>query len=207
MQDPKAHWEAVYATRAADAVSWYQAEPRLSLEMISASGVAADQPLIDVGGGASVLVDRLLERGYRRLTVLDIAGSALAEAKRRLGERADAVEWVEADVTDFHPAERFALWHDRAVFHFLTDPTDQDRYRASLERSLAPGGQLVLASFAVGGPTRCSGLEIVQYDEDRLMDRLGEGFELLEAVPEVHTTPSGGEQSFMYFRLVRRDPP
>lgn len=204
MTDRKQHWEDVYTNKSPLEVSWYQQEPAVSLRLIAASGLTKDAPLIDVGGGASLLVDRLLALGYTRLAVLDIAGQALAHARSRLGERAGAVAWYEADVTAFAPPHPFALWHDRAVFHFLTEATERRRYVETLRRTLLPDGQVVIAAFAVGGPTRCSGLPIVQYDAQRVCGELGAGFELLEQVDEAHVTPGAKVQAFSFFRFVRR---
>jgi SAM-dependent methyltransferase len=199
----KAHWENVYHTRSPLDVSWYQREPALSLALIEASGVASDGGIIDVGGGASVLVDRLLESGYSGLAVLDISGAALAHARTRLGARAAEVEWVEADVTTFRSERRFGLWHDRAVFHFLTDAGDRAAYVQTLEAALAPAGHVIIATFAPGGPTMCSGLDIVQYDADKLCGELGAGFELVEQRSELHHTPADKDQAFNFFLLRR----
>lgn len=199
----KAHWENVYHTRSPLEVSWYQREPQLSLQLIDASGVAADAGIIDVGGGASVLVDRLLDHGYSRLGVLDISGAALAHARERLGGRAGEVDWFEADVTSFRAERSFGLWHDRAVFHFLTDAGDRAAYVKTLEATLAPHGHVIIATFAPGGPAMCSGLDIVQYDADKLCGELGAGFELVEQRSEMHHTPADKDQAFNFFRLRR----
>lgn len=199
--DRKAHWQQVYQQRTPQAVSWYQPVPRLSLELIERAGVALTDAIIDVGGGASRLVDHLLRLGYTNLTVLDLSGAALGHARDRLGEAADQVQWIESDVTTFAPPQRYQVWHDRAVFHFLTQAVDRERYLQTLRAALAPGAQVVMATFAVGGPLQCSGLDVVQYDEDKLMATVGNGFQLLETVSELHQTPWGGEQAFCYFRL------
>lgn len=201
--DRQAHWEAVYARRDPLEVSWYQSEPALSLDLIAATGAAHDAPVIDVGGGASLLVDRLLQRGYADVTVLDLSAHALAHARARLGAQAGRVHWLVADVTAFAPARPYAVWHDRAVFHFLTDADDRRKYVQALSRSLAPDGQVVIAAFAVGGPTQCSGLDIVQYDAEKLARALGPAFRLVEERAERHITPGGKEQQFGYFRLAR----
>lgn len=203
MSDRKQHWENVYSTRSPLDVSWYQAEPRLSLELIAASGVGKDAAIIDVGGGASLLVDRLLELGFRNPAVLDLAGNALAHARRRLGAAAAAVEWYEEDVTRFAAPHRFDLWHDRAVFHFLTQPGDRENYVKALRRAVAPGGHVVMAAFALGGPTRCSNLDIVQYDAGKMQAELGAEFRLVEERSELHITPAAKEQLFGFFRFVR----
>jgi len=202
--DRKQHWEKVYSNKSPLEVSWYQTEPRLSLELIQATGLDKGAPVIDVGGGASVLVDRLLAAGYRDLSVLDISGQALAHARQRLGEQAARVEWLEADITTFVPPHPYQLWHDRAVFHFLTQADDRRRYVDCLRRALVPGGHLILAAFAVGGPLKCSNLDIVQYDAAKLSAELGPGFRLVEEKGELHDTPSGKQQKFGYYRFLHR---
>lgn len=197
----KEHWEKVYKEKSPQTVSWYQREPALSLALIDKAALPLDAPVIDVGGGASTLVDELCERGYTNVSVLDISAAALAHSKSRLALKGYRVRWFEEDVTRFRPPRRFALWHDRAVFHFLTGKTDRENYVDVLKRSLEPGGQLVMMTFAIGGPARCSGLDIVQYDADKLGAELGAGFELLEWGREVHLTPSGNQQDFAYFRF------
>jgi SAM-dependent methyltransferase len=201
MTSRKKHWEQVYANKSSLEVSWYQDEPRQSLELIHRSGIGKDAPLIDVGGGASLLIDWLLADGYRQLAVLDISGAALAVVRQRLGERAADIEWHEADVTQFSAPHPFSLWHDRAVFHFLTAAEDRRRYVEVLRRTLISGGHVIIAAFAPGGPTRCSGLEIVQYDAAKLMAELGPDFRLEEQQTETHLTPAGKEQLFWFFRL------
>lgn len=203
MSDRKAHWQGVYGDKSPQEVSWYQKEPALSLELIHRSGVRKEDAIIDVGGGASVLVDRLCKEGFRNLSVLDISKNALDSAKGRLGDTAQGVEWIETDVTDYRASHRYALWHDRAVFHFLTDPSDRLKYVAALKRALVPGGHLIIAAFAIGGPTMCSGLEIVQYDAAKLTAELGAEFAMVEERGEVHRTPANKEQKFGYFRFIR----
>lgn len=203
MTDRKKHWEQVYTSKASQGVSWYQAEPRLSLDLIRRSGISREAPIIDVGGGASLLVDRLQADDYTQLAVLDISGAALATARQRLGAKAAAIEWYEADVTKFTAPHAFALWHDRAVFHFLTAGEDRRRYVQVLKRTLVPDGHVVMAAFAIGGPTRCSGLDVVQYDAERLLAELGHDFRLEEESTETHRTPAGKDQKFGFFRLRR----
>ncbi len=200
----KSHWEKVYGEKPVDQVSWFQTEPRVSLGLIQAAGLGQQDRIIDIGGGASVLVDFLLRHGYPHPAVLDISAAALAHARARLGALADQVEWLEADVTEFAPAREFALWHDRAVFHFLTQAEDRVKYRQALESALLPRGQVIIATFAKGGPKKCSGLDIVQYDAESLGAELGQGFELLETREEIHRTPRATDQHFIYFRLRRR---
>jgi SAM-dependent methyltransferase len=204
MTGRKDHWERIYSENSPLEVSWYQKEPAVSLRLIDHCRLGKDVPIIDVGGGASVLVDRLLDAGYSRLTVLDIASKSLASARARLGKRAQCAEWIEADITEFVPSHPFGLWHDRAVFHFLTETDDRKRYVETLKQALARGGHVVLAAFAIGGPTRCSGLDIVQYDAAGLMAQLGPEFELIEQASETHLTPAKKAQLFCYFRLLRK---
>lgn len=201
----KQHWEEVYETKLPDEVSWFQQRPELSLRMIGAMNLGKADGIIDVGGGASVLVDFLLDEGYENLTVLDISAAALARARQRLGERAAKVKWIEADVTAFQSPAMLALWHDRAVFHFLTAAADRGAYVRTLRQALRPGGHVIIATFAADGPTRCSGLEVARYDPPGICAQLGAGFELQEEVREVHRTPWQTEQAFSYFRFVRKD--
>lgn len=198
------HWNRVYRDKTPENVSWYQRRPDLSLALIAASGVAKDAFIIDVGGGASVLVDHLLDLGYMNLAVLDLAGSALSASKARLGARAAMVEWHEADVTEFEPPHRYALWHDRAVFHFLTAAEDRARYVETLRHALEPDGAVVIATFAPEGPPKCSGLDVVRYDEQSIAAELGAEFRLQEVRRETHRTPWQAEQRFNYFRFRRQ---
>jgi 2-polyprenyl-3-methyl-5-hydroxy-6-metoxy-1,4-benzoquinol methylase len=193
------HWEDIYRTKAASDVSWYQPEARVSLDLVRRVAPELDAPIIDVGGGASTLVDGLLDEGYQQVTVLDLAGSALAVARQRLGERAAQVTWLDSDVlTAQLPVASYAVWHDRAVFHFLTDPTDRARYVAQVMNAVQPGGHVIVASFAPEGPLRCSGLEVVRYSPDTMHAQFGKGFRLLDSVREDHHTPSGVTQAFVY---------
>lgn len=199
----KEHWETIYTDLLPDEVSWYQREPELSLAMIHHSGLGKDGFIIDVGGGASVLVDRLLDEGYRNVAILDLSAKALVRAKQRLGPKADQVEWIEADVTGVVLPRVYDLWHDRAVFHFLTEADDRKKYLETMRCGVRSGGHVVIATFAVGGPTKCSGLEIVQYDAQKLSGEFGPEFTLIEQKAELHITPIGKEQQFGYFRFER----
>jgi ubiquinone/menaquinone biosynthesis C-methylase UbiE len=169
--------------------------------MIHCAGLKKDGFIIDVGGGTSALADRLLDEGYQHVAVLDLSAKALACAKQRLGERADQVEWIEADVTEVVLPRAYDLWHDRAVFHFLTEADDRKKYLEAMRRGVRAGGHVIIATFAVGGPTKCSGLEIVQYDARKLSGELGPEFTLIEKKAELHITPIGKEQQFGYFRF------
>jgi SAM-dependent methyltransferase len=201
--DRKQHWEEVYQQKAEDAVSWFQVHPDYSLELIRAAGVKPAEPIIDVGGGASRLVDHLLDKGYTDLTVLDIAEAALERSGARLGRRALKVQWLVADVTRWQPERRYRLWHDRAVFHFLTEPADRHAYRERLEAALAPGAHAIIASFALDGPEKCSGLAVQRYSPASLAAELGAGFRLLSSRDEAHLTPAGKLQHFQYSMFMR----
>lgn len=207
MSERKDHWEKVYRDKSPLAVSWYQREPGLSLSLIARAGLPPDAPIIDIGGGASTLVDRLCDAGYTDVSVLDVSAGALAHSKSRLGRKGNAVHWYEEDVTCFKPPRRFALWHDRAVFHFLTGSVDRKNYIDVLKQALEPGGHLVMLTFAIDGPVKCSGLDIVQYDADKLSAELGGDFELVETGQEVHVTPAGNQQKFAYFRFLHTQEP
>jgi len=204
MMKRKEHWERVYAEKSPTEVSWYQLRPTLSLHLIQNCGLDKDEAVIDIGGGASVLVDHLLNDAWTRLSVLDISSRSLEHVKGRLGEKASQIEWFEADITEFEPPHAYSLWHDRAVFHFLTDPDDRKKYVEVLNRTLRPGGFLILAAFAIGGPLKCSGLDIVQYDAQKLLGELGDNFELVEETGEIHMTAANTEQQFGYFRLLKK---
>jgi SAM-dependent methyltransferase len=203
--DRRAHWEGVYTTKPSTEVSWYQAEPARSLELLAEAGAGPDSAVVDVGGGDSTLVDAVLARGLGRMTVLDISGAALARARARLGARADEVTWIESDVTRAAlPPGAFDVWHDRAVFHFLTERDDRTRYAAVAAAAVRPGGTLLLATFAPDGPTRCSGLPVERYDPEGLARELGDAFTLVRGFGDVHRTPTGGEQRFTVAVLRRR---
>lgn len=205
MTKPNAdHWDSVYAKRAATEVSWYQARPDTSLALIERSGIAKGDALIDVGGGASTLVDHLLAAGYTDLSVLDIAAGAFTQSQQRLGTRADAINWIVSDVTQFEPQRGFRLWHDRAVLHFLTQPEHQVQYVDVLQQALEPGGTAIIATFGPDGPTRCSGLDIQRYNIASLESLLAPRFELQSHELEYHQTPTGGEQQFLYSCWTRR---
>lgn len=201
--DRKRHWETVYEQKSPLEVSWYQSDPLLSLELIQNTGIPQDAAIIDVGGGASILVDRLLASGYRNVSVLDLSAKALAYAQARLGGTSHRATWIEADITAFIPPINYDLWHDRAVFHFLTNAEDRRKYVDALKHGVRSGGHIIIAAFAIGGPTQCSGLDIVQYDAEKLSETLGEQFRLAEERVELHITPANREQKFVYFRLVR----
>jgi len=196
----QAHWESVYESKGDAEVSWTQPEPHLSLSLIR--GVCPTGGIIDVGSGTSILADKLLDAGYI-VAVLDISAAALARAKVRLGTRAGQVQWIVADVTAKLDLGTFDVWHDRAVFHFLTEPADRAAYVALLLRTIPVGGHVVIATFALDGPEKCSGLPVQRYDSQLLTAELGAGFDLLKSVPESHLTPWGKPQSFQYSVFIR----
>jgi ubiquinone/menaquinone biosynthesis C-methylase UbiE len=173
--------------------------------MIGAVAPAEDDEIVDIGGGASTLVDRLLQRGFKNLTVVDISESALNAIRTRLGSRAVEVTWLVADARDLHFPRQVALWHDRAVFHFLTKQADQDAYLSCLHEAVRPGGHVIMATFGPQGPNKCSGLPVERYDAPRLSGRLGPSFALLRSLEKIHTTPGGTTQQFTYCLFRRRD--
>lgn len=196
---PKSHWERVYSTRAADAVSWYQPHATRSLDLIRRVSPGAATSVIDVGGGASTLVDDLLAAGMSNLTVLDISAAALQVAQRRLANKARDVRWIAADITQAQLGEAaYDIWHDRAVFHFLTDPADRAAYVAQVRRAVRPGGHVIVAAFGLNGPEQCSGLPVVRYEPGQLHAQFGDRFELVDHVAEEHRTPTGAVQHFVY---------
>jgi len=204
------HWQQVYTTKSPDRVSWYQTQATTSLRLIRDTAAAHASAIIDVGGGASTLVDGLLADGYTNLTVLDLSAAALAASRARLGAAGDAVRWIEADATTVAlPADTYAVWHDRAAFHFLTDADDRHAYVRNVRHALSDGGHLIVATFAEDGPGQCSGLTVCRYDAAALAAEFGDGFTLLHHEKEAHRTPANNVQSFIYcvFKKARRDQP
>jgi len=198
IETPHDHWQDIYSSKPATKVSWYQPEAGRSLAFIRASAPDRLASIIDVGGGASTLVDGLLDDGYTDITVLDVADAGLALARERLGSRANRVTWAVADVTAWAPLRRWHVWHDRAVFHFQVEQKQQDAYIAAITAATAPGSMIILATFALDGPTRCSGLPVKRYSPTMLADQLGSHYRLTTEVPERHRAPSGAEQSFCW---------
>ena len=195
----KDHWEGVYQRKSPDEVSWYRPHLERSMGFIESAGVPLDGGIIDVGGGASTLVDDLLARGYSNVTVLDISATAIDAAKARLGARASQVKWLVGDITTIDlPEHAYDFWHDRAVFHFLREEAQRRRYVEAVRRSLDTGGHIVVATFGPEGPERCSGVDAVRYTPDRLHSEFGRPFKKLASATEVHKTPSGSEQQFVY---------
>jgi SAM-dependent methyltransferase len=203
VDSPKRHWERAWTAKAPDEVSWFERTPTASLELIELADVPRDAAILDVGGGASHLAGELQRRGYTDLTVADVSAAALEAARAELGPEADAIEWVEADVRHHDFGRAFALWHDRALLHFMVDPLDRVAYVRTLERSLRPGGFALLATFGPDGPTQCSGLEVRRYAVGDLAALLGSEYEPIENRLVVHTTPAGREQQFQYALFQR----
>lgn len=202
----KSHWEHVYASKSSERLGWYKPRLQTSLNWIGELDLDPGAPIIDVGGGASTLVDHLLDAGYRSITVVDISENALSLARERLGKRADAVTWLADDITAIDlPDAGYELWHDRAVFHFLTEPGQQAAYRQKLLDALRPGGHLVIGAFAPEAPPKCSGLPVQRYSRETLAEMLGADFELERCTKEKHVTPGGVEQMYLYcqFRSLR----
>ncbi|QIG51447.1 class I SAM-dependent methyltransferase [Nordella sp. HKS 07] len=200
MSDRRAHWDHAYTVKSDTAVSWYQEVPERSLALIRQAGGGS---VIDIGGGASRLVDRLLAESYADLAVLDISDVALRRSKERLGALADKVAWIVADITRWQPARQWNVWHDRAVFHFLTEVDAQDAYIAALKAGTRPGSHIVISTFALTGPEKCSGLPVQRYSADTLAARLGADFELIDEAGETHPTPFGTTQAFTYAAFRR----
>jgi SAM-dependent methyltransferase len=193
------HWERVYSTKEATDVSWYRAHLEVSLSLIGQVAADRSAAIIDVGGGESTLVDDLVARGHTDLTLLDISNTAVEATRRRLGSGAERVRWICGDVRSVHlPDARYDLWHDRAVFHFLTDPTHRAEYVSQVARSVRVGGHVIVGTFGPDGPLRCSGLDVVRYDPNSLHEQFGARFDLIRHLEEVHTTPLGREQQFIW---------
>jgi ubiquinone/menaquinone biosynthesis C-methylase UbiE len=197
--NPHEHWDQIYATRAPDQVSWYSPHLEASLALIQRASDSPTAAIIDVGGGESTLADDLLARGYRDITVLDISSKAIQTSRKRMGVDAELVHWLAADITqvELEPS-RFDVWHDRAVFHFLTAAADRAAYVRQVTRAMKPGGHVIVGAFGPQGPTRCSGLDVVRYDADALHHEFGRQFRLLESSTQLHRTPFGTEQQFLY---------
>jgi ubiquinone/menaquinone biosynthesis C-methylase UbiE len=197
--DVRTHWQKIYGTKKPTEVSWYQPTAALSLSLVRRAAHDHAAAIIDVGGGASRLVDGLLAVGYSKVTVLDVSGAALAQAAARLAERAEQVTWLQANVLATElPASSFDVWHDRALFHFLADAADRQRYVEQVRASVRIGGSVIVATFASDGPTKCSGLNVTRYDSEELHRQFGSDFQLLESVREEHRTPAGTIQPFIY---------
>jgi len=197
--DTKTHWEKIYTTTAPDSVSWYRAHLDTSLALIERAADARSASIIDIGAGESTLVDDLLLRGYKNLTVLDVSQTAIEVTKKRLGSMAEQVRWLVADISEVElKPHSYDLWHDRAVFHFLTTPAQRLAYVRQVTRAVKPGGHVIVSTFGPEGPMKCSGLEVMRYDAESLHDEFGARFRLIESSKELHQTPFGTTQQFLY---------
>jgi 2-polyprenyl-3-methyl-5-hydroxy-6-metoxy-1,4-benzoquinol methylase len=197
--DAKTHWEKIYSTKAPESVSWYRSHLETSLALIERAGEARSASIIDIGGGESTLVDDLLLRGYENLTVLDVSPTAIEVTKRRLGSAAEQVRWLVADIVEVQLEPRaYDLWHDRAVFHFLATPEQRLAYIRQVTRAVRPGGHVIVSTFGPEGPTKCSGLDVMRYDAESLHSEFGGNFRLVESSKELHETPFGTTQQFLY---------
>ncbi len=201
--DLQPHWENVYRTKEECDVSWFEESPAISLDLIHAAGVKTDASIIDIGGGASRLVDALLDDGFEAITVLDLSQEALVRAKARLGARSCKVQWIVTDVTTWAPSQTYDVWHDRATFHFLTDENDRAAYGERVLRAVRPGGHVIIGTFALNGPERCSGLPVMRHDALSLARMLGPSFELIASRKHVHRTPTGSAQRFQFSHFRR----
>ena len=203
MSERAAHWENVYSTKGEAEVSWFQDRPEPSLELISLVGAGADTAVVDIGGGASRLVDVLLAKGIKDITVLDLSAEALKVARLRLGASAESVHWIVGDATEWEPPQDYDIWHDRAAFHFLTEDRQQLAYLDRLARSLRIGGHVIIGTFAPDGPEKCSGLPVTRHSEETLAALLGDGFTLIDHRRHDHATPWGSTQRFQYSTFRR----
>jgi len=198
MFDKKQHWESVYSHRKLTEVSWYEPIPETSLSIIKKFKLPKDASIIDIGGGDSLFVDYLLRLGYTNITVLDISAHAIGRAKERLGDKAESVNWAVSDVLNYNPSVQYDLWHDRATFHFFTESADQQQYLDRAHQCLNPGGYMVLSTFSVAGPSKCSGLSVQQYSETSLSNMFGAYFEKIKCINKLHATPLHVIQKFIY---------
>lgn len=196
--DRKKHWENIYQTKELKDVSWFQPRPETSLDFFKQFNVPSDAKVIDIGGGDSLLVDHLLDLGYQDISVLDISAAAIDRAKLRLGEKAKKVKWIVADAASFKPTEKYDFWHDRAAFHFLTDEQEISNYLQTAQESINPKGVLVIGTFSEKGPKKCSGIEIKQYSETTMTDRLKKFFEKIKCITVDHKTPFDTIQNFVF---------
>lgn len=200
-KDNKKHWENVYSTKQPNEVSWTQEIPTASLEFIDSFGVSKEAKIIDIGGGDSKLVDYLLEKGFENITVLDISSASLDKAKTRLGKKAQKINWIVSDITEFNPKEKYDVWHDRATFHFLTTSDQINKYMAIARSSIS--GYMTIGTFSTNGPEKCSGLPVKQYNELSLTSELKQGFEKIKCINEEHITPFNTKQDFLFCSFKR----
>jgi SAM-dependent methyltransferase len=202
--DRKEHWEKIYRTKAANEVSWYQQRPAV-LDWIRDWNIPKDAKVFDIGGGDSLLPDYLLSEGFNAVTVLDISHAAIERAKNRLGERSNQISWVVSDIVDFNPSEKCDLWYDRAAFHFLVNDQDVQKYFDVARKAIKPGGRMVIGTFSVDGPKKCSGIDIRQYSEESLCSAMGAGFELINCIRTDHKTPFETVQNFLVCSFWRME--
>ncbi len=201
--DLQTHWDNAYRIKGESGVSWFEESPAISLDLIRATGVGANGSIVDIGGGASRLVDGLVREGFEAVTVLDLSQEALARAKARLGAQGSKVRWIVADVTTWEPTQTYDVWHDRATFHFLTEEKDRVAYSERVSRAVSTGGHVIIGTFALDGPERCSGLPTMRHDAASLARMLGPSFELVECRNHMHLTPVGSEQHFQFSHFRR----
>ena len=194
----KQHWENIYANKQMNEVSWFQKEPTISLALIQKNMQSKDDAIIDIGGGDGFLVDNLLELGYTNVTVLDISANAINKAKERLGINADKVKWIISDITEFIPTEQYKVWHDRAVFHFLTQEKEIEYYKILLDENISDNGHFILATFADDGPEKCSGLEVCKYSEKDMENSFSTIFKVKQSFKDQHVTPFRTIQNFIF---------
>jgi cyclopropane fatty-acyl-phospholipid synthase-like methyltransferase len=204
MENSKQHWEKIYSTKNSNEVSWTQEVPATSLKFLHSFNLTRDAAIIDVGGGESKFVDFLLDEGFTNITVLDISEQALQRAQKRLGDRASKVKWIVSDVTEFHPTQKFDLWHDRATFHFLVTEEQVEKYIGLASDSLSRKGYMTIGTFSENGPTKCSGLQIKQYSEDTLDSVLNDHFKKIKCITEDHVTPFNTTQNFLFCSFNRK---
>ena len=205
MISQKEHWENVYQSRDHKKLGWYQESPDISLELLLKIHADSSRSIIDVGCGASVLVDRLIEQGYKDITLVDLSEKALSIIRDRLGDKSNMPNYFSQDITKATFTDTFEIWHDRAVFHFLTDESDRKNYMSVLSKSLSNNGRAIIGTFSLNGPNACSGLDIVRYDEERMKSELSHDLELVDSVTSIHEMPNGAEQEYMYFILKHKD--
>ncbi|MEM2160623.1 MAG: class I SAM-dependent methyltransferase [Candidatus Nitrosotenuis sp.] len=198
MDDAKEHWEDVWTRKKSNQVSWYQQDPKTSTDLILSTGTSKDAQIIDVGGGDSNLVEKLLDLGFKNITVLDISSNALKRAKERLGKRAEMVTWIESDIREFDTDSQYDIWHDRALLHFLTIEKDLKKYVELTRKHVRKGGYLIVSAFSVNGPMMCSGLDTKQFSEESMKELFSNGFEYIKSFEEEHKTPFGADQIFIY---------
>lgn len=203
--EKQAHWQNVYQTKGERDVSWFEESPTISLKLIRATGVGLDASIVDIGGGSSRLVDALVGEGFQSVTVLDLSEKALTTSRQRLGANAAQISWIVADVTTWQPTQTFDVWHDRAAFHFLTEPRDRMAYVTNVRQAVRPDGHVIIGTFALDGPERCSGLPVARHDAASIGKVLGQSFRLIETRRHDHETPSGAVQRFQFNRFQRAD--